>query len=77
MTDPDQTVRISPYIPGGTTIVSESSIRCADDLHTLVRHGVRAALIGQHFMKSDNPAQALRAMLESFAISADGQLGVL
>ncbi len=68
VTDLDQTARIAPHIPGGITIVSESGIRCAGDLHALARHGVRAALIGQHFMKSENPARALRELLDSFAI---------
>lgn len=72
VTDVNQTLRICPLIPAGATIVSESGIRCAGDLHTLVRHGIRSALIGQHFMKSENPALALRDLLESFAAMMDG-----
>jgi indole-3-glycerol phosphate synthase len=77
VTDVNQTLRICPRIPAGTTIVSESGIRNAGDLRALARHGIRAALIGEHFMKSENPALALRELLDSFAISAEGQPGVL
>ena len=72
VTDVSQTLRICPHIPAGTIIVSESGIRNADDLRSLAQHGIRAALIGEHFMKSKNPALALRALLESFAASTDG-----
>jgi indole-3-glycerol phosphate synthase len=72
VTDVNQTLRICPRISAGTTIVSESGIRNASDLRALAQHGIRAALIGEHFMKSQNPAQALRALLEAFAAPTDG-----
>lgn len=45
------------------TLVSESGIRAAGDLLKLMACGVRAALIGEFFMKSPSPGKALRELL--------------
>lgn len=76
VTDVSQTLRICPHIPAGTVVVSESGIRTASDLRTLAQHGIRAALIGEHFMRSEHPAKALRTLLESFATSTNGGNGL-
>lgn len=62
----DQTLRIAPLIPADVTVVSESGVRNARDLALLARHGVRAALVGEAFMRATDPAEALRELLSSF-----------
>ena len=56
----------------GLTLVSESGIRSAGDLHRLEGYGVSAALIGEHFMKSGSPGEALRALLNGAGNEAAG-----
>ena len=46
------------------TIVSESGISTVDDLKRLNDTGIRSALIGEHFMKSEQPGKALRELLD-------------
>jgi indole-3-glycerol phosphate synthase len=52
---PDQTVR-----------VSESGLTSAEDLLTLYRNQIDAALIGEHFMSQPDPGRALSSMLAAF-----------
>ena len=48
--------------PGHLAKVSESGLSSADDLFILYKAGIDAALIGEHFMRQDDPGQALSAM---------------
>jgi indole-3-glycerol phosphate synthase len=68
----EQTLRVCPHIPAGVTIVSESGIGSASDLHTLAGHGIHAALIGEHFMRAEDPALALRELLTRFTGDQSG-----
>jgi len=51
-------------MPSGAIAISESGLRTADDLIRLRGLGYRAFLIGERFMAADDPAGALRALLE-------------
>ncbi|HUL42904.1 MAG TPA: indole-3-glycerol phosphate synthase TrpC [Bacteroidota bacterium] len=57
-------LEIAGRIPAGTTIISESGITRADDLLLLLKSGIRGALIGEYFMRSERPGHALRNILE-------------
>ena len=46
-----------------TITVSESGIHSAEDLVTLTENKIDAALIGEYFMKQEDPGKALHAML--------------
>jgi indole-3-glycerol phosphate synthase len=46
--------------------VSESGIHKPEDLVILKDHGIHAALIGEHFMRQQNPGLAVRQLLEEF-----------
>lgn len=46
---------LSSYIPEGTVLVSESGVRCREDIVFLKDCHVDALLIGRAFMESDNP----------------------
>lgn len=50
--------------PGHVVTVSESGLSSADDILLLNRHGIDAALIGEHFMKQKNPGEALKNMMD-------------
>ena len=57
------TLRLAGLVPTGTVIVSESGIRDSADLRLLEGHGVHAVLVGEAFMRADDPGEALRAFL--------------
>lgn len=57
--------------PENVATVSESGIHKPDDLVTLYNHNVDAALIGEYFMKQENPGLALRQLLEKFEKSIE------
>lgn len=57
------TVRLSPRIPKGALLVSESGIFSHEDLLTLRRRGVRAVLVGEALMSRPDPGLALKKLL--------------
>jgi indole-3-glycerol phosphate synthase len=59
----ETSLRLAPRIPVGVLMVSESGIRSARDIELLRGAGYRAFLVGEHLMKSSDPAAALRALL--------------
>lgn len=54
--------RLAARIPNGVIKVSESGIRDATDVRALMDAGYDAFLVGEHLMKSGDPAAALRSM---------------
>ncbi|HLX11858.1 MAG TPA: indole-3-glycerol phosphate synthase TrpC [Bacteroidota bacterium] len=62
--DITRSISISRHLPEDTTVVSESGIQSADNLARLHDAGIRAALIGEHLMKSASPGKALAELLE-------------
>jgi len=60
----DTSVRLASKAPSGTTLVSESGLRSAEDLAMLRRGGYRGFLIGESLMRADNPVEALRELLQ-------------
>ncbi|MBN1902006.1 indole-3-glycerol phosphate synthase TrpC [Candidatus Sumerlaeota bacterium] len=61
--DIHQTIRLCKMIPKGIIIVSESGIRDARDLALLESHGVRAVLVGESLMRSEDAGGALKSLL--------------
>jgi indole-3-glycerol phosphate synthase len=61
----ETSLRLAEKIPSGTIKVSESGIHTADDVRTLSCAGYHAFLVGEHLMKSEDPATALRALRAS------------
>jgi indole-3-glycerol phosphate synthase len=70
--DVERTARLMDEVPPGVTVVSESGIVMAEQLHELQERGVQAVLVGESLMRSADPAAALR-QLTSFR-QADGEL---
>ncbi len=56
-------LRLAEKIPAGVTKVAESGIHTAADIHRLAAAGYHAFLVGEHLMKSADPAHALQALL--------------
>jgi indole-3-glycerol phosphate synthase len=59
----ETSLRLAPLIPPGVLKVSESGIRSAQDVERLRAAGYQAFLVGEHLMKSTDPAEAVRALL--------------
>lgn len=55
---------LADRIPSNAVKVSESGISWAEDVRKLRAAGFDAFLVGEHLMKSPDPARALRALLE-------------
>jgi indole-3-glycerol phosphate synthase len=56
-------LRLAEKIPAGVVRVAESGIHSPADIKRLRAAGYQAFLVGEHLMKSGNPAGALRALL--------------
>jgi indole-3-glycerol phosphate synthase len=59
----ETSLRLAEHIPGGVLRVSESGIHSARDIATLRNAGYTAFLVGEHLMKSGDPAEALRKLV--------------
>ena len=57
------TLQLAPHVPDAAILVSESGIQTADDIRMLRDAGCDAFLIGEAFMKSENPGRALRELI--------------
>jgi len=62
-------------IPDECIAVSESGIRTHCDLERLRGAGFDAFLIGEHLMRMPDPANALRALLDSATAQPGSQAG--
>jgi indole-3-glycerol phosphate synthase len=62
-TDLSQTLRLVDMVEERRTLVSESGIRTAADLARLRAVDVRCVLVGEHLMRSEDPGEALAALL--------------
>ena len=60
--DVDRTERLMADVPAGVTVVSESGIATAEQLHRLSEQGVHAVLVGESLMRSSDPEASLRAL---------------
>ncbi len=48
-------------------IVTESGIHSSDDIRLMLDHNIQHFLIGEQFMKTDHPGQALQSLLAGVA----------
>lgn len=61
----ETSLELAPQMPKGALLVSESGIRTGADIARLREAGYSAFLVGEHLMKSADPAAALRELVES------------
>jgi indole-3-glycerol phosphate synthase len=59
----DVSMELSQYIPTNLIRVSESGIFTSADVGGLMKRGYDAFLVGEHLVKSGDPAQALRELV--------------
>jgi indole-3-glycerol phosphate synthase len=59
----DTSLELAEYMPSGAVLVSESGIRDAADIARLRAAGYTVFLVGEHLMKSGDPAGALRKLV--------------
>lgn len=58
----ETSLSLAEKMPAGTMLVSESGIHSNSDVRLLAAAGYRAFLVGEHLMKSSDPARALEAL---------------
>ena len=58
----DTTFNLLDKIPADRTVITESGIHTIDDVMAMRGHGVNAFLVGEAFMKADNPGRRLMEM---------------
>ncbi len=63
--DPSATSRLRPLIPDHVICVAESAIKTREDIVALEAIGVSAALIGETFVRSDDPAAKVKELLDA------------
>ena len=72
--DPQTTIRLAPAVPADVVLVSESGIDEDTDFAALAQVGVDALLVGEHFMRADDPGAALselrRRALQELEVSS-------
>lgn len=54
------TLDLLPRIPEGVTIITESGIQTRDDVELMRDHDVNGFLVGEAFMREEDPGQALK-----------------
>lgn len=59
----ETSLELAHHMPSGALLVSESGIHTAADVACLRAGGYSAFLVGEHLMKSPDPAEALRALV--------------
>jgi indole-3-glycerol phosphate synthase len=65
VTSLDTSVDIAKEVPNDRIVISESGIHCSQDIAMLQSNGIKTFLIGEAFMRKDNPGNELKRMLMS------------
>lgn len=60
----DTTLRLLPYVPTDRVVVTESGIHTRDDISAMRERDVHAFLIGEAFMRAEDPGEKLRTLFE-------------
>ncbi len=58
----ETTLDLLPYIPSGRLVVTESGIHTAEDVSLMCGQGVQAFLVGEAFMRAEEPGERLREL---------------
>ena len=61
----DTTLSLLPHIPADRTVVTESGIHTIDDVSAMRERDVHAFLVGEAFMRADEPGEKLRELFFS------------
>jgi len=55
----DTTIQLLPRIPENKLVITESAIRTRDDVQRMRDHAVHAFLVGEAFMRAEDPGVEL------------------
>ncbi|MDH3314639.1 MAG: indole-3-glycerol phosphate synthase TrpC [Gammaproteobacteria bacterium] len=69
----DTTLDLLGLVPEGVTVITESGIHTQDDVALMRQHGVNAFLVGEAFMRADDPGEKLS---ELFSAARSARAGV-
>ena len=58
----DTTLSLLPQVPADRLLVTESGILTAEDVRRLRQAGVHAFLVGEAFMRAEQPGEALASL---------------
>lgn len=67
--DLKHSVQLAEKIPNNFIKISESGITSPEDIMFLKQHGFKGFLIGENFMKTENPADAFASFTESLQMA--------
>ena len=59
-----RSIDLSSKIPKGKILISESGLERAEDLKQLRKHGFKGFLMGEYFMKNDDPGACLGDLID-------------
>ncbi|MCK8516610.1 indole-3-glycerol phosphate synthase TrpC [Methylonatrum kenyense] len=63
-TDVGTTLRLLPRVPAGTLLVTESGLATREEVATMRKAGVHGFLIGESFMRADEPGHKLEELFK-------------
>lgn len=55
----DNTIKLLNFIPDDTIVITESGIHSKEDVVLMREHGVNSFLVGESFMRAEDPGEAL------------------
>ncbi len=61
-TDLGVSERLRPLIPDGRCMITESGIHTRKDVKRMLEHGISSFLVGEAFMRAEDPGNALRGL---------------
>ena len=66
----ETSVKVQEEIPEGQVKISESGISAVENIHYLKKYGFNGFLIGENFMKTENPGEACKLFFEKLKLNA-------
>ena len=61
----DNTFELLPAIPDGRLVITESGIHTTDDVQAMFDHNINTFLVGEAFMRQDNPGDGLKQLFQA------------
>lgn len=58
----ETTLELLPRVPAGVTVITESGIHSRDDVLRMREHDVHGFLVGEAFMRQEDPGEGLRSL---------------
>ena len=62
----ENTFALLEAIPQGRLVVTESGIHTHSDIESMIQHNIRSFLVGEAFMRKDDPGQGLNELFGSY-----------